>query len=266
MDFIRGRLCWEGQVNRSDLIEMFGVSPNQATADLRRFEASNPGALAYDPRAKTYRAGPSLGLPTESEAQALLRELRLIAEGIIIPADGHLGSPPILGVAEAPPRSVEPTTLVLVLAAIRESRMLQARYTSFSSSEPRLRRLEPHALVFDGFRWHARARDADENRFKDFVLGRLKNVALGGPKDAVARVDSEWESLVEITIVANPKLKPHQKRAVELDYGMSGGELRLKCRKAVEFYLKRRLGLIPGHENLAPNDQQIVLQQVLLLG
>lgn len=35
------------------------------------------------------------------------------------------------------------------------------------------RHIEPHAFVFDGFRWHARARDTDENSFKEFVEGVL---------------------------------------------------------------------------------------------
>ncbi len=45
-----------------------------------------------------------------------------------------------------------------------------------------------------------------------------------------------------------------------MDYGMAGGELRLTCRKALTWYVKRRLGLIPGHEALSPQDQQIVLK------
>ena len=37
LEFIEFRLFWEGHVNRSDLIEVFGVSINQASTDLNRY-------------------------------------------------------------------------------------------------------------------------------------------------------------------------------------------------------------------------------------
>ena len=42
--------------------------------------------------------------------------------------------------------------------------------------------IEPHALGYDGFRWHARARDAEDGAFKDYVLGRLSGASLQGPR------------------------------------------------------------------------------------
>ena len=35
LEFIEFRLFWEGHVNRSDLMDQFGVSVNQASTDLR---------------------------------------------------------------------------------------------------------------------------------------------------------------------------------------------------------------------------------------
>ncbi|PCG07421.1 WYL domain-containing protein, partial [Sphingomonas ginsenosidimutans] len=37
LEFIEFRLFWEGHVNRSDLIDVFGVSINQASTDLNRY-------------------------------------------------------------------------------------------------------------------------------------------------------------------------------------------------------------------------------------
>ena len=37
LEFIEFRLSWEGHVNRSDLMEQFGLSVNQAFADLNRY-------------------------------------------------------------------------------------------------------------------------------------------------------------------------------------------------------------------------------------
>jgi hypothetical protein len=37
LEFIEFRLFWEGHVNRSDVMEKFGLSVNQASSDLNRY-------------------------------------------------------------------------------------------------------------------------------------------------------------------------------------------------------------------------------------
>ena len=259
LDFIASRLKWEGRINRFDLVGRFGVSPNQATADLRRFGDLHPGALTYDPRGKTYRAGVAPSALSAADARALLRELRLIAEGVLGVGDGVLSAPPAAEIAEPPDRAAPPQVLAVVVAAIREGRAMEAAYQSFSSPSPSRRRLEPHALVFDGFRWHARARDVDEDRFRDFVLGRLSEASLAGSAAPGAALDREWNERVELTIAPHPGLALHQRAAIAADYGMTEARLVLTPRAAVAYYLKRRLGLTPGHEARAPADQHVVL-------
>jgi hypothetical protein len=259
LNFIASRLAWEGRINRLDLVARFGVSPNQATADLKRFGELHPGALLYDTRAKTYRSGPGLAPPDPAAAQALLRELRLMAEGVLEPEEGMLALPPAAELAEPPLRPVPPTVLATVIAAIRETRVLSAVYQSFSAPEPRRRRLEPHALVFDGFRWHARARDVEEDRFRDFVLGRLSQAELAGPAATSPSADGDWNTRVELEITPHPGLAPHQREAIAADYGMVGERLVLTPRIAVAWYVKRRLGLTEGHRDRPAVDQHIVL-------
>lgn len=260
--FVEQRLIWEGRINRADLVAQFGISPNQATADLRRFDVLHPQALVYDPRAKTYRAGAGLRAADDRDTGDLLRELRLIAEGVMAAGDGTLVAPPPLALAEAPMRRVEAATLRLVLGAIRDGRALETTYRSFSSNEPRRRRLAPHALVFDGFRWHVRARDLDEDRFKDFVIGRMSEAVVGATVAAEVDRDTEWSRKLTLTIAPHPELGPAGRQAIEMDYGMTDGQLRLECRAAVLWYVRRRLGLIPGHEKMAGHDQHIVLVSI----
>jgi hypothetical protein len=64
---------------------------------------------------------------------------------------------------------------------------------------------------------------------------------------------------VELHIGPHPGLAPHQKQAVIADYGMTDGRRVLTPRRAVTFYLKRRLGLLEEHEHRRPEDQHIVL-------
>lgn len=59
LDYIDALLETAGGLRRPDIVMAFGVSPNQATADLRLFMTLHPGAMVYDRRAKRY-------IPTES--------------------------------------------------------------------------------------------------------------------------------------------------------------------------------------------------------
>ena len=58
LEFIEFRLFWEGHVNRSDLMEQFGLSVNQASADLNRYIGIAPDNMVYDKSARTYVRGP----------------------------------------------------------------------------------------------------------------------------------------------------------------------------------------------------------------
>nr|WP_313796959.1 hypothetical protein [Falsirhodobacter algicola] len=57
LKFLEFRLFWEGQVNRSDLMDQFGVSVNQASADLNRYVGFAPDNMFYDKSARTYICG-----------------------------------------------------------------------------------------------------------------------------------------------------------------------------------------------------------------
>lgn len=266
IDFIRQRLIWQGSVNRADLVAAFQVSANQATVDLRQFEARFPGGLAYDPRQRTYRPGPGLAAADEQDALALLRLLRLQADGVASPGPCPVDPLPPVDQGGLPLRPVPPKTLSTVLTAIREGRAMNGVYVSMSTATPRRRRLEPHALVFDGFRWHARARDAeaqDPARFKDFVLGRLSEVALEGPATGGgATADASWQRLVCLTLEPHKDLTQAQRAAILLDYGMDPhtGTLTLTVREATLWYVRRRLGLVQGHQERPAAEQHIVLR------
>ena len=259
LSFIAERLGWEGRINRADLVARFGISPNQATADLKRFAEANPGALHYDIHARTYTAGRRPLVPDAAAALRLLQQLQLVAEGVMPATDALLSAPIPVDTADLPPRRVSPGTLAAVIAAIQKRQVLLATYQSFSTPEPRPRLLEPHALVFDGFRWHARARDAEEDLFKDFVLGRLSHVRLGGEAQRDPMTDTAWNTCVTLVLAPHPGLSPNQRAAIAADYGMRRGRLSIRVREATLFYAKRRLGLTEGHEGRRPEDQHIVL-------
>lgn len=263
LEFAADRLFWDGSLQREDLILRFGLSPAQATADIARLrERLGPG-IVYDVSGRAYVPTDALTDPPTG-ATGLLAELRLIAERIIDRAAGILASPPPVEVAAAMVRSVDADVLRSVIRAIRERKVIETTYVSFQRPEVMRRRLSPHALVFDGFRWHARAHDATDGGFKDFLLSRLSEPAVGGEAVATAETDAAWQAWHLLRIVPHPGLTEHQKRVVMQDYRMSEGKLDLTVRAAVAFYMKRRLGLVDGHEQRPPREQHIVLHSEII--
>jgi predicted DNA-binding transcriptional regulator YafY len=261
--FAARRLYWDGSINRDDLMRRFGVSANQATADLARLKDAYPDGFAYDTVARRYRAHPAF-LPHEAEPTRLLRELRLIAEGHLDLQDSVLATVPALAIAELPERSVDAAVLRAVLAAIRDRQAIRARYVSFQRPGERQRVLSPHALVFDGFRWHARAHDAGDDTFKDFLLARLSRVTAAGAWQRVPEQDAAWNRMVTLEIAPHPGLDPHQRRVIARDYGMDAKQrLLLQVREAVLFYVRRRFGLTDGHEQRPAREQHIVLLRTM---
>ncbi|MGH7160602.1 MAG: WYL domain-containing protein [Acetobacteraceae bacterium] len=262
LQFAARRLYWDGTINREDLVSRFGVSQNQATADLAKLREAYPDTFAYDTVAKCYRAGEGFR-PKEADAATLLAELRLLAEGYLGPGASVLSSPPSLALAAVPERAVSEGVLRRLLGAISARGAVAARYVSFQRPGISRRILSPHALVFDGFRWHVRAHDAGDDRFKDFVIARLSDPRAAGTRRRGPEADRAWERQVTLVIVPHPGLNSHQRRVIARDYGMERGRLRVTVREAVLFYVKRRFGLTEGHEKRPAQEQHIVLERLI---
>jgi predicted DNA-binding transcriptional regulator YafY len=128
-----------------------------------------------------------------------------------------------------------------------------------SRPRPVRRVIEPHAVAFDGFRWHARAFDLETEEFRDFVLGRISKARVGAAASNNGAGDHDWQMMVDLVIAPHPALSESQARAIALDYGIVKGSTRLSVRRALLFYALKRLGLDEDHSTRPPNVQQIVL-------
>jgi hypothetical protein len=258
--FIEERLFWLGDVNRIDLIRRFGVSPSQASKDIARYLELAPPGLAYDKSAKRYVAGEDFRpVIAEPSASRFLGELRLADIAILSKEETLLGALIPFDATPVPERSIDPYVLRAVLAAIRDRHALTVTYQSMSREEPARRKIAPHAIAHDGFRWHARAFDYESGTFRDFVLGRISRPkpdprATSRPED-----DRDWQSFVDLQIAPHPKLTPAQSRAIAIDYGIVRGSSRIRVRRALLFYALKRLGLDVPPDTRPPHEQHIVL-------
>lgn len=260
LEFIEFRLFWEGHVNRGDLMDQFGVSVTQATTDLKRYADFAPDNMAYDRRVRTYVRSPRFkSVFDRLDADRYLAQLRSVADGILDLGDCWIGALPYYDCAPTPARGVNPATLRSVVDAIRRSEAIEVQYQSLSNPELRWRWIAPHAIAFDGFRWHARAYCLTDESFKDFLLSRILEIRGSRESGVSAENDHDWHAQVTLEIGPHPALSETQAKVIALDYGMRGGKAEINVRRALLYYALRRLGLDTDPAARRPQDQQIVL-------
>lgn len=260
LEFIEFRLFWEGHVNRGDLMDAFGVSVNQASTDLNRYIGMAPDNMAYDKSARTYvRGGAFDPLFLKPDASRYLSQLRSVADGILDASDAWIGQFPSYEATPNPVRGVDAKTLRPVIAAIRRSEAIEVKYQSLSRPQPRWRWIAPHAIGFDGFRWHTRAFCVTDRSFKDFLLSRIIETRGTLPSDVGPEADADWNEQVTLEIGPHPELSDAQQKVIALEYGMKGGKAKIPVRRALLYYARKRLGLDTDPAARRAQDQQIVL-------
>jgi hypothetical protein len=258
--FIEFRAFWHGRINRADLIETFGISLQQASLDLAGYADQWKRNLIYDKSQRAYVRGRNFQPKFITlSADDYFAQLRAVDQGLVSREQSWISVFPGYGATPTPARGVAAETLRQVLTAIHAPAALQVTYQSMSRPEPSARWIEPHALAFDGFRWHARAFCQNDQVFKDFLLSRIVEIGEQGPVTAEPSADAAWHAEIVLKIGPHPDLSDNQRRAIEMDYGMEQGRAHIAVRRALLFYALKRLGLDTDPAARRPQDQQIVL-------
>lgn len=149
--------------------------------------------------------------------------------------------------------------LRLITRAIRNQCELDVLYQSFTKEIRAHRTIVPHALAFDGFRWHVRAWCKTSDQFKDFVITRM--VEIGEMREGAVNpaCDLEWTREFSLQIAPHPKLSAAQKKVVEQDYGMTKGVREVRTTIALAYYLIRQLNLDLDDTAASPERLQVTL-------
>lgn len=262
MEFIEFTLYWEGRINRGDLTRTFNISNPQASADIGRYIEKAPANIDYDRSDKHYFATPRFKpILIRPNAEQYLMQLRLSLSATTYSCFVPLGveAGPETEIVSLPSRAIEPDILRRLLLAIRSSKALEITYQSMTRPEPTLRWITPHALGFDGFRWHIRAYCHEREKFKDFVLGRVISIHDEKTHALDCSLDHEWHQSVTLKIGPHPGLTDVQKEIIAYEYGMSNGIAMIHVRRALLFYLLWNLRLEKGDIDRPAKEQQIVL-------
>ena len=221
--FLEMRAYFTGELRRADIEARFGIKPAASSRDLSAYRDLEPGNLDYDVAARCYRPTKSFRPLFEfSSDRVLAWLLQGFADGLDL---GLKQAAP----CEGPGQLVRPDMGVLgaITRSMCAKRAVRVNYLSLSSG-PKRRDIVPVALADNGLRWHVRSYDRDRKRFSDFVLTRItKADEIEGEvhEHELLAADEQWVRMVEMEIVPHPGIK-HPK-AVEADYGMDGGVLKI---------------------------------------
>ncbi len=250
-------LLFKGAIHRQDLINRFEVGLSAGSRDFTLYKELAPENLIYDPREKRYFQTESFSPVFEHDAKRTLVKLANdISDGFDAIGDVHfpvesassLNVPDIFVVAK-------------VVQAIVNKKAMSVIYTSLSSGSG-ARELVPHSIVDNGQRWHVRAFDRKSQSFRDFVLTRISKVTVKTEPEIHECIehDEEWGRLISLEIVPHPKNIKYS-TAIELDYAMEEGVLKLEVRAAMAGYLLRRWNVdCTKHASLRTGEYQLWLR------
>jgi len=260
LEFIDFRLYWEGRINRSDIKNFFGISIPQASADLRKYIEIAPNNIDYDKSGKFYYATDEYKpIFTSPDTSEYLSQLRLLSANIITKEESFLGAIPSFDITPNPIRSVNSEILRTILKAIREKMSLEIEYQSMSRENPTWRRIAPHTLAFDGFRWHIHAYCFTRESFRDFLFARILHVRNFQPVEIDSTANIEWNNFLSVKIAPHPDLTDSQRKIIEADYGMVDGYATIQVRSALYFYFEKQFRLDKGCKSRPAKEQQITL-------
>jgi len=233
------RLRFLGDVRRSDVIKQFRVNEITASRDLSEYRESYPLNVSAASDGKSYRRSSTFAPRFDFTAREVLEAL---TTGHLLDTSGTAG--PALE-SLLPPALPEPDLDVIaaLTEGIHRGLAVEIDYCSASSGDSQ-RVILPFVLANDGLRWHVRAYDRKREKFLDFVLSRVTAARLtdeAAHPDEAPSNDLQWMRLVELHLVPKPDLS--HARAIEVEYKMKGGVLKLRVRAALAGYVLRRMNV-----------------------
>ena len=253
---------WEGRLTTRHLCDTFGIGRQQASKEINNYNRDvGPGNLEYDKYLKGYKPTPEF-TPTVTRGvadeylhlMARNNELNDVFESLVLNnANAESLSVPV--------RDVKPEILRPIMLAARQQKRLDVDYVSINNPDHEGRIIVPHTLVHTGLRWHVRAWCEKNQQYRDFVLSRFRETPdIMDDSEHGITGDSEWNTMVTIRIVPDPRLSKEQQRVIEHDYGMTKGVLEVPTRGKLVPYALKLLHIDLEEQKDDPTAQQIIVE------
>jgi hypothetical protein len=253
LEFIEKVLNWRGYIRRKELLNRFDISDPLGTKDLSM--VGERGQARYDVKIKGYRSvehfKPEFITPDPFED---FKELNTLGD------EDFFATPTI------PLRKCDEDILKKLTHCASNKEQIDIYYYSVNSNTNKWRTISPRTFATDGMRFHVRAFCHENEKFQDFVIGRIQDTGKFEPSPFAHKEDEEWSQIMKVTLGINPKLKETQKKALEMDYSMEDGKFTFTTRKALQLYTLRNLGFIDKESQQPPFPRLSVNGRLVLLG
>lgn len=225
-----------GHFTRAEVVERFKSGLSSATRDINIYKELAQQNLTYDNAQKRYFITHGFKPFYQHDKQKSLSEL---ASQLSVKIDDSSVQLPF----EAPSQLV--THDISIVATLTQAAInikpISIEYISLTSGKSS-RVIVPHSVVDNGLRWHIRAYDTQTSQFRDFVISRITAAKIiDKPVEEKQKMlaDQQWMRIVPLELVPHPSNIEYPE-AIELDYSMKQGVLKLETRAALAGYILRR--------------------------
>jgi len=216
----------------------------QASAALTPYQEAAKHNAVYDKNLKTYVAGPRFKpVFFKPSAARFLAQLRMIEADLLSEDEAWAINSPAYTIVPTLRRHIDPNALRTILSAIRDHLSVHISYQAVKRPELKDRWISPHALAFDGYRWHARAWCHTRGEFVDFLLARIVEIGESRESEIDAGTDTAWKREITLRFEPHPDLAGGARKVIELDYGMTDGGVEITTRVCMTYYLERQFGI-----------------------
>jgi len=236
ISFIDFRANYLGEVGRTHVVNRFGISDPAASNDLGEYIRMAPDNLKYDFKTRTHKTTDQFAPQFDFSSSQVLNAL---SSGFGDTLE-QVPQPYVQTATAVELNQPDPVNIAQISRAIHQQKIVQITYYSLSSGRT-TRVIAPFALINSGLRWHVRAFDRRSGEYRDFVLARITTARLQNekiPPEESSANDKSWINKIKLEIVPHPK-NIQEPKAIELDYGMKKGVLKLELRQSIAGYILR---------------------------
>lgn len=236
-----------GGLNRSDLLDFFGIGDAAASKEISEYKRLRPRNVDYDRvMRKNVILRDSFTPLIEIDAETALG---MLANGF---NKNKLYDRPMLPYKRVGmvPRHLDIDLISKVTRALHSKTAIKCDYISGNSKNHDERTLVPTAFFYDGHSWMFRAFHRESAvsggvKFKCFEFSRLKNVTecpndSALPSETLAQ-DSDWHLLVPLQLTLHPSLSDSKKSTLIQEFGLVDGDddLLITEKAVLVYYLKK---------------------------
>lgn len=247
--FIETCLYWGMGVTARQLGEVFDIARQNAQASISAYRKEHPDNLIYNPASKRHEATEHFTPHYISrEPWQYLNYLRGNSLTNHFWEDEEWSDLPIADVDALFRPYVEQKIVKTVSSAIQNKQSLYIDYHAKAGRE--YLTVSPNHLVYADQRYHLYAYCHEHYKWVDLVLSRILSATDSHEDWVSSDEDPDWQTYIELEFVPNPELPEPLRETLLLDFRLREGSYTIRTRKALAFYVARKMQQLDWEHNM----------------